>query len=96
MLFRSQLSSGAIFENAVANQLSNLGTVNYFEKAVGSEIDFILNKKTAIEVKETPSDFDLKTLQKRAKSIQIEETFLIGRKLAPSNFSNFVWGGAIF
>ena len=46
-----QLSSGAIFENAIANQLSNLGEVCYYEKSAGSEIDFILDKTTAIEVK---------------------------------------------
>ncbi len=91
-----QLSSGSIFENAVANQLCNLGEVHYFEKNVGSEIDFILNKTTAIEVKETPSDFDLNTLNKRAKSLNIEDSIVIGRNLAPSGFKNFVWGGSIF
>ena len=91
-----QLSSGAIFENAIANQLSHLGEVHYFEKNVGSKIDFILDKTTAFEVKETPSDFDLKTLNKRAKPLQIDETFLIGRTLAPSGFKDFVWGGGIF
>ena len=91
-----QLSSGSIFENAIANQLSNLGEVHYYEKNVGSEIDFILNKTTAIEVKETPSDFDLKTLKKRAKPLSVNETFVIGRNVAPSGFKDFVWGGAIF
>ena len=91
-----QLSSGTIFENAIANQFSNLGEVHYYEKNIGSEIDFILNKTIAIEVKETPSDLDLKTLNKRAKSLAIEDSFLIGRNLAPSGFKDFVWGGAIF
>jgi hypothetical protein len=91
-----QLSSGAIFENAIANQLCNLGEVQYYEKNTGSEIDFIFNKITAIEVKETPSDFDLKSLQKRAKPLQIQEAFLVGSNLAPSGFNNFVWGGSIF
>jgi hypothetical protein len=92
----AQLSSGSIFENAVANQLFNLGEVNYYEKNVGSEIDFILDKNTAMEVKETPSDFDLNTLNKRSKPIQMENAFLIGRKIAPSGFKDFVWGGSIF
>jgi len=92
----AQLSSGSIFENAVANQLFNLGEVNYYEKNTGSEIDFILDKNTAMEVKETPSDFDLNTLNKRAKPIQMENAFLIGRKIAPSGFKDFVWGGSIF
>ncbi len=91
-----QLSSGAIFENAVANQLANLGEIQYFEKNVGIEIDFILNKTTAFEVKETPSDFDYNTLQKRSKLVNITEHHLIGRKLAPSGYENFIWGGSLF
>ena len=91
-----QLSSGSIFENIIANQLSNLGQVSYYEKNTYSEIDFILNKTTAIEVKETPSNFDLNTLIKRAKSIDMTQTIVIGRKLAPSGFVNFVWGGNVF
>ena len=91
-----QLSSGAIFENAVANQLANLGEIQYFEKNVGTEIDFILNKTTAFEVKETPSDFDYNTLQKRSKLVNITDYHLIGRKLAPSCYENFIWGGSLF
>lgn len=91
-----QLSSGVIFENAVANQLANLGEIQYFEKNVGTEIDFILNKTTAFEVKETPSDFDYNTLQKRSKLVNITDYHLIGRKLAPSGYENFIWGGSLF
>jgi uncharacterized protein len=91
-----QLSSGAIFENAVANQLANLGEIQYYEKNVGTEIDFILNKTTAFEVKETPSDFDYYTLKKRSKPVNISDYHLIGRKLAPSGYENFIWGGSLF
>ncbi len=91
-----QLSSGTIFENAVANQLANLGEIQYLEKNVGTEIDFILNKATAFEVKETPSDFDYNTLQKRSKLVNITDYHLIGRKLAPSGYENFIWGGSLF
>ncbi len=84
------------FKNAIANQLHNIGEVNYYEKSSGTEIDFILDKKTAIEVKETASDFDLKTLARRAKPLELENNLLIGRILAPSGFKNFVWGGNIF
>jgi uncharacterized protein len=91
-----QLSSGAIFENALANQLANLGEIQYYEKNIGTEIDFILNKTTAFEVKETPSDFDYNTLKKRAKAVNITDYHLIGRKLAPSGYKNFIWGGSLF
>jgi len=91
-----QSSSGAIFENSIASQLSQIGIVNYYEKSSGTEIDFILDKSTAIEVKETPSDFDLKTLERRAKSLELSNNVLIGRYLAPSGYSNFIWGGNVF
>ena len=91
-----QTSSGAIFENAIANQLCAIGEVNFYEKSSGSEIDFILDKKIAIEVKETPGDFDLRALSKRAKPLELEKNILIGLKMAPSKFKEFVWGGNVF
>ncbi len=91
-----QTSSGAIFENAIANQLCNVGEVNFYEKSSGTEIDFILNKNTAIEVKETPSEPDYKTLVRRSQPLELENNLLIGRKIAPSGYNAFVWGGNIF
>ena len=84
------------FENIIANQLYLLGELNYYEKSSGTEIDFILDKKIAFEVKETPSDFDLKTLNRRAKPLEIDTTYLIGRNPAPSGYKEFIWGGNIF
>jgi uncharacterized protein len=91
-----QTSSGAIFENAIACQLYNLGEINYYEKSSGSEIDFILDKKMAIEVKETPSEFDQQTLSKRVVPLKLKSNLLIGRYLAPSGYKHFVWGGNLF
>lgn len=91
-----QNSSGAIFENMIANQLLGIGEINYYEKSSGTEIDFILDKKTALEVKETPSESDFKTLERRAKPLALENNLLIGRNLAHSKYSNFIWGGNIF
>lgn len=90
-----QLSSGSIFENAIASQLCQIGEVNYYEKSSGTEIDFILDKKTAIEVKETPTAFDLKTLQRRAESLEIKDCLLIGRQPSPAGYSEFIWGGNV-
>ncbi len=91
-----QTASGAIFENAIAHQLALVGELNYYEKSSGTEIDFILDKKIAIEVKETLGGFDIKSLQKRSKPLDLEQNILIGRALAPSGFKDFVWGGNIF
>jgi predicted AAA+ superfamily ATPase len=90
-----QMSSGAVFENAIANQLSLKGELAYYAKRTGQEIDFILNEKMALEVKETPSSGDLKTLLRRSKSINLTSAALIGRHIPPGKFSEFVWGGSI-
>ena len=90
-----QLSSGSIFEDAIASQLCQIGEVNYYEKSSGTEIDFILDKKTAIEAKETPSDFDFKTLQRRAAPLGITHCLLIGRNPSAAAYHDFIWGGNV-
>lgn len=92
----AQVSSGALFENSIANQLLRLGNVQYFQKKTGQEIDFILDGERAIEVKETPSTSDMKTLQNRAASLGIKDHILVGRYPPGSEFHEFVWGGCIF
>jgi hypothetical protein len=92
----AQIASGALFENAIAVQLLKKGELNYFQLKTGQEIDFILNRKTAIEVKETPAPGDLKTLESRAASLGLDETLLIGRYPPGSGFSDFIWGGTVF
>ena len=90
------VSSGALFENTLANQLSAKGELRYYAKRTGQEIDFILDGKRAIEVKETPTAFDLKVLKKRAENIGIKDFNLIGRNLPDTGFKEFLWGGAIY
>lgn len=96
VLAGEQLSSGQVFENAIAIQLKNLGTIQYYQKKTGQEIDFIFNGNTAIEVKETPIPQDKQTLEKRALAIGIDKFNLIGRNYATSEFAGFVWGGNVF
>jgi hypothetical protein len=92
----AQLSSGQLFENTIAAQLKPLGELQYYMKKNGQEIDFILNRNSAIEVKETAISHHYKTLAQRAASIGIKKKFLISRYIAASGFENFVWGGNIF
>lgn len=92
----AQVSSGAMFENAIANQLLRLGKVQYFQQKSGQEIDFILDETIAVEVKETPAPFDLQSLKKRAASLELDKTMLVGRHSPGIDFTDFVWGGSIF
>ena len=90
----AELSSGAKFENAVFNQLQAFGDVSYYQLKTGNEIDFIVNKNTAFEVKETAFDNDLKRLMHLAKNLKIDRCFIIGRQ--PNNvFDRFLWGGFV-
>ena len=92
----AQIGSGALFENGIANQLLPLGKVNYYHKKTGQEIYFILDEKLAIEVKETPSPSDLRTLHSRASQLGMEDTMLVGRFPPGIGFDEFVWGGCVF
>lgn len=88
------LSGGAKFENTVFCQLRHLGQVNYYSLKTGQEIDFILDKKYALEAKEHPVLKDKKQLEILAKRIDIKKSYLVGRYQVP-NFDNYLWGGSI-
>ncbi len=92
----SQISSGQLFENAIAAQLKPLGPLSYYQKKTGQEIDFIFNLDTAIEVKETPTNHDLTVLEQRASAIDFKKVFLVGHHHTSDGFEAFVWGGSVF
>lgn len=84
------LGSGAKFENAVFNQLKHYGEVAYYALKTGNEIDFILNKNQAFEVKETATASDLRTTQSLAQNLKIEKSFVVGR--VPKRFLRVLFG----
>ena len=96
ILAGEQLSSGQIFENVIAAQLKSLGTIQYYQKKTGQEIDFIFNGDTALEVKESPVQQDKQTVEQRALAIDMPKHFVVGRNISNSGFSDFIWGGNIY
>lgn len=68
---------GNVFENAIYHQLRLKGKVNYYQRKSGVEIDFILDGQTAWEVKTKANSYDIKKLQKLAKTIKIESVKVI-------------------
>jgi uncharacterized protein len=91
-----RLSSGQLFENAVAAQLKPLGILQYYLKRTGQEIDFIFRQEMAIEVKETPIAQDKQSLSQKAAVIGITKNWVAGLHPSPNGFQNFLWAGSIF
>ncbi len=90
----AELSGGSKFENAVFNQLLHFGEISYYQRKTGNEIDFVLDKKTSFEVKETAHETDLKNLKRLSENLEIKQNFVIGRH--PNNiFDGYIWGGVI-
>ena len=90
----AEAGSGALFENAVFNQLLHHGNIAYYQLKTGREIDFILNKKSSFEVKETATEADMKNMTTISKNINIVDIYVIGRHPVKI-FEGFVWGGFI-
>jgi predicted AAA+ superfamily ATPase len=91
----TELSSGAKFENSVFNQLKHYGEISYYQMKNGNEIDFILDKKTAFEVKETPYENDYTKMMRMAKNVEVKKGHVIARHLNNQDFESMVWGGMI-
>lgn len=74
---------GSLFENAVFHNLKKYGEIRYYQKYKGSEIDFILIKKSiAIESKITANVSDLKSLERICKNIGIRKYYIITKNFS--------------
>ncbi|EKD44039.1 MAG: hypothetical protein ACD_72C00019G0004 [uncultured bacterium] len=87
-------NSGSKFENAFFNQIRHIGDIRYYALKNGSEIDFILDKTVALEVKESPTKADLNPLARLATIARIKKYYLVGRKNVPG-FTDYIWGGDV-
>lgn len=76
----SSLSSGQILENCIFHLLRLRGKISFYRKKSGAEIDFILNKKTAFEVKTTARKTDRTKLQRLIGDLGLKEGFLVSDK----------------
>lgn len=73
------VTEGIVFENAVFQNLKKYGQINYYQKYKGPEIDFILNKKIALEVKTYGVIGDIKKLSRTVKNLKIKNYYLISK-----------------
>jgi hypothetical protein len=73
---------GSLFENNVYQNLKLKGNLNYYERKHGGEIDFILNGKTAYEVKSKPDARDAAKLAELSRKLNIKDYCIISRSYA--------------
>lgn len=89
---------GALFENAVFNQLREYGALAYLSRGNDYEVDFVLTPPsgllTGLEVKYHPTTMDDHKLKKIAQNNNLSESWIVGKYPTPG-FENFIWGGSI-
>jgi uncharacterized protein len=76
----AQVSEGALFENNVFQLLRPSGELHYYQKSKMREIDFILNKETAYEVKLRPSKQDAAALEKTSRELGMKRFKVVSKK----------------
>lgn len=86
----AHVSEGALFENNIFQMLRPRGSVHYYQKGKTREIDFILNRKEAYEVKLRPSPQDVASLEKTSTELAIKNFSLVSRSYA--NLKSTVYG----
>ena len=90
---------GALFENAIFNQLWGYGGLAYLSRGNEYEVDFILTQSgeppAGLEVKYHPVQSDEMKLRRIAAKHRISKTWLVGKYPSPG-FEEFIWGGTIF
>lgn len=74
------LNDAQLFENGVINQLGHYESLSYYNKKNINEIDAILNKKIAFEIKSKGILADLNKLKKIAEKIGVEDAYVISRE----------------
>jgi predicted AAA+ superfamily ATPase len=86
----ARLDTGALFENSVFQNLRLRGELSYYRKKTGVEIDFILNKEQAYEVKTNPYSSDLKKLSGLSQELNLGQYKIVSKNYC--NLGNTVYG----
>jgi len=79
----ARLDRGHLFENSIFQALLPQGELNYYQRKSGVEIDFILKRQTAYEVKLNPTLNHYKQLGLRAKDLGLDRYFIVSKNYSP-------------
>ena len=88
--YLANLDSGLLFENSVFQNLRHKGELNYFQKKRGTEIDFILNREMAYEVKATPHLSDINRIERVSKELSLKGFNLVSKSYVAHD--NVIYG----
>jgi len=66
-------------ENSVFQNLRLKGELNYYQRKSGTEIDFILDKKEAYEVKWNPYESDVRKLKAMIDELNLERFTVVSK-----------------
>ncbi|MBC8316243.1 MAG: ATP-binding protein [Bacteroidales bacterium] len=73
------ITESQLLENAVINQLAIYGELSFYNYRNTSEIDCILDKKIAFEIKQTGTEHDYKKLSKLTDKLGIRKKYIISQ-----------------
>lgn len=76
------ISDGQRLENTAFSQLANYYGLNYYQRKSGAEIDFIIDKNIAVEIKSFATASDYRKLYRLAHDLKIEECYLFSQTIA--------------
>jgi len=91
----AKLDRGPLFENSVLQNLLPAGEVHYYQRKSGVEIDFILSRMHAYEVKIHPEESDVKRLSTLAHELELETYDVVSKDYTtlPNALYAFQLGG---
>lgn len=71
------VNDAQLLENAVINQFESKGEISFYNKRNSAEIDLILNKEIAFEIKTKASVSDVEKTKKLSKHLGLSKAFVI-------------------
>lgn len=86
----ARLDPGSLFENSIFQNLALKGELNYYQKKGGTEIDFIVDKSHAYEVKVSPQASDVKRLRSMSIDLKLKGFKIVSKKY--SDLENVIYG----
>jgi predicted AAA+ superfamily ATPase len=78
----AKVNEGQLLENTIYNQLKHYGNLSYYSDKHGREIDFILNKDTALEVKRKATPHDCHQTSLLASKLKLKKYYLLSEQLS--------------